>query len=290
MKYDKNLEERLKTATRQAIERVLRGEDIGGDERAHVICVCPDCVKAVGKSPTTPEDWSIHMNGDATITCVAPIEGPGGMTIAGTSKALSERLLFALCNALLKGDEERDKEVEEAVKQAIDTLAANHVTHPSILNAVMGLFNEMDGGWTPDARDHLTRLRTLLGMHGAPFIAKQIEAATEALDHSPDGLVSATPLKKAAPKEELYYILDHINGGGLCVWWMPNSNGYTYNIHEAGKYTKEQCTICTTISLAIPYMCSEIDVNGEGHGRGRVEVRNLPRPTEIQRKEFWKEV
>jgi hypothetical protein len=24
------------------------------------------------------------------------------------------------------------------------------------------------------------------------------------------------------------------------IWWMPNSRGYTYDLNEAGKYTKEE--------------------------------------------------
>jgi hypothetical protein len=229
MKYDYDsaqaLTNRLTLAVRQTIERVMSGQDIQGSERAHVICVCPDCASAVGK---------------------------------------------------------REKEIKEAVKQTLDTMAAAKPIHPSILDALTRLQAEVDGMWTPDARKHIRRLKTLLGMHGAPFVAEE-------LDHSPDGLVSATPLKKIATEpavEEMYYILDH-RSGGHCVWWMPNTQGYTYFIHEAGKYTRQQCARMLSCSGSIPYKCSEVDANGEGNGRGRVEVRNLPCPTEIQRKAFW---
>ncbi len=47
--------------------------------------------------------------------------------------------------------------------------------------------------------------------------------------------------------EELYYI-QHIGFNGNCLkWWRPEGHGYTMNLDEAWKVTKEQAeSICRT--------------------------------------------
>jgi hypothetical protein len=65
---------------------------------------------------------------------------------------------------------------------------------------------------------------------------------------------------------ELYYIRKKNRYLGNAVyWWRPDGRGYTVDIKDAGKYTKEKAEsiVNTTSSDNEAYLCSRIDQNYE---------------------------
>lgn len=43
-----------------------------------------------------------------------------------------------------------------------------------------------------------------------------------------------------AESQDLFYIRTNGYSGNSLIWWRPNSRGYTTNLDEAGKYTREE--------------------------------------------------
>ena len=60
--------------------------------------------------------------------------------------------------------------------------------------------------------------------------------------------------------EEMYYIQNGFSGNAL-VWWREDSKGYTSNLNEAGRYTKEFALnqIALGRSGEHAWLCSYID-------------------------------
>lgn len=66
--------------------------------------------------------------------------------------------------------------------------------------------------------------------------------------------------------EKLYYIQNgwEMNGNTM-VWWRPNSCGYTLNINQAGKYTKEDALERITREEDIAWECDYVDSCSMGY-------------------------
>lgn len=60
-----------------------------------------DAIAAIAAALSAPpKGWRLRRDG-AGIVVTAPEGVPGGMTVRGSGRTLQERLLYALCNALL---------------------------------------------------------------------------------------------------------------------------------------------------------------------------------------------
>jgi hypothetical protein len=61
-------------------------------------------------------------------------------------------------------------------------------------------------------------------------------------------------------KEEMYYIQNGFSGNAI-IWWAKDSKGYTSNLNEAGKYTKEQAFNQVALNRGGEYawLCSYVD-------------------------------
>lgn len=54
-------------------------------------------------------------------------------------------------------------------------------------------------------------------------------------------LAAATDNNLKPKEEELFYIQDaRSNADGCVLWWRPNGGGYTVDLDDAGKYTRNQ--------------------------------------------------
>ncbi|AFR35871.1 hypothetical protein [Riemerella anatipestifer] len=56
-----------------------------------------------------------------------------------------------------------------------------------------------------------------------------------------------------------YYIRRQGYVGNALIWWKANSNGYTVDIREAGKYTEEEAKETCKRYLDTAYECDYID-------------------------------
>lgn len=82
-------------------------------------------------------------------------------------------------------------------------------------------------------------------------------------------------------EEKLFYIRSHKHdqhdqpGNELALWWCPNSQGYTYDLAKAGKYTEaEALSICGPFGVPITH--------GKGPKRGRYDdPSNIAYPVEL---------
>ena len=77
-------------------------------------------------------------------------------------------------------------------------------------------------------------------------------------------------------KEELYYIQTQEYIGNAICWWGKNHSGYTANLKNAGRYTKEEAMriINNRPEQESAWLCSDIDGCTEAHVL-TVEPRNL---------------
>lgn len=57
----------------------------------------------------------------------------------------------------------------------------------------------------------------------------------------------------------MYYIRNEGFVGNALIWWGKNNNGYTSDIREAGKYTKEQAENICKRPEDSAYECEYID-------------------------------
>lgn len=305
MKYDTALEARLQTAMKNAITRVLLGGDekteVAGDVRSHVICVCPDCAKPRQLAEVS-EDTA--MKGGRWVSADDVERMAGELVSFATGEPVNPVKMVDAYHIL----KEHTETVEKAVQSALEVFAGAHVVHPSIVGALTGLFNEQDGGWTPDAIDHLKRLRTLLGMHGAPFVSDFAKLMPEAAFQQHgyrQGTKEAVAFnngarwanewreepakaqaKAATPEEAMFYILDSSSRAGRATWWADGGFAYVDSIHNAGRFTRQYCeTACASDYGSIPWPCSDFTTLPED---GQVDVSHLPRNIDVQRINFWK--
>ena len=59
---------------------------------------------------------------------------------------------------------------------------------------------------------------------------------------------------------ELFYITTGEYIGNAMIWWGQNSRGYTTDINQAGKYSREKAeSICRGRSTERAYSCETID-------------------------------
>lgn len=56
-----------------------------------------------------------------------------------------------------------------------------------------------------------------------------------------------------------YYIRRQGYVGNALIWWKANSNGYTVDIRETGKYTEEEAKETCKRYLDTAYECDYID-------------------------------
>ena len=59
--------------------------------------------------------------------------------------------------------------------------------------------------------------------------------------------------------EEKYYIRNEGYLGNALMWWKEGNNGYTCDIRQAGKYTKEQAENICKRPQDTAYKCEYID-------------------------------
>ena len=59
--------------------------------------------------------------------------------------------------------------------------------------------------------------------------------------------------------EEKYYIRNEGYLGNALMWWKEGNNGYTCDIRQAGKYTKEQAENICERPQDTAYKCDYID-------------------------------
>lgn len=76
-------------------------------------------------------------------------------------------------------------------------------------------------------------------------------------------LEELTPIELPSDEEiepEMYYIQNGFSGNAI-VWWRKDSKGYTSDLNEAGKYTKEFAFNQVNIGRAGEYawLCSYVD-------------------------------
>jgi hypothetical protein len=65
-------------------------------------------------------------------------------------------------------------------------------------------------------------------------------------------------------KEKLYYIQNGYVGNAI-LWWGKESRGYTTDINQAGKYTKEEAKRIIQRPEDIAWECSHIDNCKKAH-------------------------
>lgn len=63
-------------------------------------------------------------------------------------------------------------------------------------------------------------------------------------------------------KEELYYIQNGWVGNAI-LWWAKESRGYTTDIRNAGKYTKEEAKKIIQRPQDKAWLCRHVDNNKE---------------------------
>ena len=66
-------------------------------------------------------------------------------------------------------------------------------------------------------------------------------------------------------KEELYYIQNQGFVGNAIIWWRVDGRGYTTDIREAGKFTKEEAKEIIKRPEDTAWPCSYIDNNVKAH-------------------------
>jgi len=68
-------------------------------------------------------------------------------------------------------------------------------------------------------------------------------------------------------QEPMYYIQNKGFVGNSLLWWRENGNGYTCNLNEAWKVTKEKAQqICKTRPAEdIPHLVSFVDAHAQRH-------------------------
>jgi hypothetical protein len=72
--------------------------------------------------------------------------------------------------------------------------------------------------------------------------------------------------KNENPEPELFYLRTRGYIGNGLVWWRPNSQGYTSDLKQAGKYAREEAlSICkNSHGDTLAYSCAKIDNLPEG--------------------------
>ncbi len=66
--------------------------------------------------------------------------------------------------------------------------------------------------------------------------------------------------------KEQYYIRTPGFVGNALTWWRAGGKGYTTDIREAGKFSKDEADrIHKNRKTDIPYLCEEIDGNTKAH-------------------------
>ena len=67
-------------------------------------------------------------------------------------------------------------------------------------------------------------------------------------------------IKKPKNKmEEMYYIRNDGYSGNALIWWREGGKGYTSDIREAGKYTKDRAENICKRPQDTAYKCDYID-------------------------------
>lgn len=82
-----------------------------------------------------------------------------------------------------------------------------------------------------------------------------------------------TSLADKGVNQELYYIQNGYVGNAIC-WWRIDSKGYTTDIREAGKYTKEEAKQIIQRPQDIAWLCKHVD-NNEAAKKVVVDVQYL---------------
>lgn len=80
--------------------------------------------------------------------------------------------------------------------------------------------------------------------------------------------------------EGLYFVQDTRSFVGNCpLWWRPNGGGYTTNLDEAGKFTREAAMkLHSNRDTDLPWLCSDIN----RLRRATIDAQYLPRSNEEQ--------